>query len=142
MQYNVNKQHDNFKLHAIERLRLLLDKDSFKEIGKDVSEFGTAYSDSKYQYDGVITGYGYIKNKLVFVYAQDFTVCGGTVGLKHAKKIVRVIDLAIEIKFQLSELMIQEALEFKRGLIHWLVMVRYFLRILKHPVISLKFQLL
>ena len=98
MQYNVNKQHDNFKLHAIERLRLLLDKDSFKEIGKDVSEFGTAYSDSKYQYDGVITGYGYIKNKLVFVYAQDFTVCGGTVGLKHAKKIVRVIDLAIENK--------------------------------------------
>lgn len=98
MQYNISKQHNNLKLHAIERLSLLLDKDSFREIGKDVSELGTAYSDSKYQYDGVITGYGYIENKLVFVYAQDFTVCGGTVGLKHAKKIVRVIELAIENK--------------------------------------------
>lgn len=86
MQYNVNKQHDNFKLHAIERLRLLLDKDSFKEIGKDVSEFGTAYSDSKYQYDGVITGYGYIKNKLVFVYAQDFYCMRRDCRFKACKK--------------------------------------------------------
>ncbi len=98
MAYNILKQHARFKLHAIERLNLLLDKGSFCEIGKEVAEHGGTYRDSEFPYDGVITGYGYIKKQLVFVYAQDFTICGGTVGLKHAEKIVKIIELAIENK--------------------------------------------
>ena len=98
MPYNIKKQHAKFKLHAIERINLLLDKESFWEIGKEVAEYGGTYGDSKFSYDGVITGYGYIKKQLVFVYAQDFTICGGTVGLKHAEKIMKIIELAIENK--------------------------------------------
>lgn len=89
--YNLEKQHKNGKWHAIERIVRLLDKGSFSEIGQDMTD-----NMCQYPYDGVITGYGSIGGHVVFVYAQDFTVGGGTVGSKHAEKIARVIALAIE----------------------------------------------
>lgn len=94
--YNIEKQHKKGKFHAIERINMLLDKGSFREINSDM---GSLFSENnEIPYDGVIIGYGYISNKLVYLYAQDFTVCGGTVGLNHAKKIAYVIELALKHK--------------------------------------------
>lgn len=81
----INKQHMLGKLTASERIDLLLDKDTFTEVDEDVV-------------DGVITGYGYVNGKKVFVSSQDFTFRGGTLGEKHAKKICHVMDLALEEK--------------------------------------------
>ena len=89
MKYNIELQHKKGKLHAIERIEKLLDKNSFYEINQSMGLDNTPD-------EGVITGYGYIDGILVFVYAQDFTVKGGTVGKRHAQKIVRILEMAIE----------------------------------------------
>jgi acetyl-CoA carboxylase carboxyltransferase component len=94
----VKRQHDAGKLTARERLDLLLDENSFHEIGMFVThretEFGMA--ERKYVGDGVVTGYGTINGRLVYVYSQDFTVFGGSLGRAHADKIVTLLDMAIE----------------------------------------------
>jgi len=100
MIYDIEKQHSKGKLHAIERIELLLDADSFQEIGShaqhDCSLFGM---DKKIlPYDGVITGFGEVNGKPVAVYSQDFTVMGGTLGEMHGKKIARILQLAIDSK--------------------------------------------
>ncbi len=86
------------KLTARERLELLLDDDSFEEIDllveKRAREFGL---DAKYfPADGVVTGFGRIHGRPVCVFSQDFTVAGGTLGLAHARKICKVMDIALE----------------------------------------------
>ncbi len=86
------------KLTARERLDLLLDDDSFEELDllveKRAREFGL---DKKYfPADGVITGFGRIHGRPVCVFSQDFTVAGGTLGLAHARKICKVMDIALE----------------------------------------------
>ncbi|SFR68982.1 acyl-CoA carboxylase subunit beta [Anaeromicropila populeti] len=97
--YNYEAQHSKGKLHAIERIALLLDKDSFCEIGSGISNYGSCDSSAKkLPYDGVITGHGTIEGKTVFVYSQDFTVNGGSLGLRHGRKIAHVIELAIKNK--------------------------------------------
>ena len=92
-------QHEKGKLTARERLEVLLDPDSFEETGMFVEHrcdnFGM--SDKKFPGDGVVTGHGTINGRLVFVYSQDFTVLGGSLGEYHAKKICNLIDSAIEI---------------------------------------------
>ncbi len=94
----IEAQHAKGKLTARERLSLLLDKGSFHELGKFVthrsSEFGM--EKQKYLGDGVVTGYGTINGRLVYVYAQDFTVFGGALSEAHAAKIVKVMDLAMK----------------------------------------------
>jgi acetyl-CoA carboxylase carboxyltransferase component len=69
MEYNVQLQHEKKKYHAIERIRLLLDKESFYEIGRGI--MGDDGKDT--QYEGVITGYGLIDGKCVYIFLQDFT---------------------------------------------------------------------
>lgn len=100
MEYNLEKQHAKGKLHAIERINALCDKDSFKEIYSGVhhncSSFGMEKKDIPY--DGVITGFGKINGKKVAIYAQDFTVQGGSLGLMHGEKIAEIIDLAIKAR--------------------------------------------
>lgn len=100
MEYNVEKQHAKGKLHAIERINALCDKDTFKEIYSGVrhncSSFGMEKKDIPY--DGVITGFGKINGKKVAIYAQDFTVQGGSLGLMHGEKIAEIIDLAIKAR--------------------------------------------
>lgn len=100
MEYNVEKQHAKGKLHAIERINALCDKDSFKEIYSGVrhncSSFGMETKDIPY--DGVITGFGKINGKKVAVYAQDFTVQGGSLGLMHGEKIAEITALAIKAR--------------------------------------------
>ena len=98
--YNIEKQHAKGKLHAIERINALCDKDSFYEIYSaarhNCTSFGMA--SKEIPYDGVITGFGKINGKKVAVYAQDFTVQGGSLGKVHGQKIAELIDMAIEAK--------------------------------------------
>ncbi len=92
----IAKQHQKGKLTARERVHYLLDEGSFEEIGILVthrsSDFGM--EEQKFYGDGVITGYGAIRGRLVFVFAQDFTVFGGSLSETHAEKICKIMDLA------------------------------------------------
>jgi len=94
----LKKQHDKGKLSARERLDLLLDEDSFVELDRFVEhrcdDFGLG--GKKIPGDGVITGYGRIDGRLVFVFSQDFTVFGGSLSEAHAEKICKVVDLALD----------------------------------------------
>ena len=94
----LEQQHARGKLSARERLELLLDEGSLTEIDAFVthraSDFGL--DDERYLGDGVITGFGRIDGRLVFVYSQDFTVFGGSLSEAHAEKICKVMDLAVE----------------------------------------------
>lgn len=94
----MEKQHKLGKLHALERICLLLDENSFREIGSNQTNHEDAFNIHKEQfpYDGVITGYGTIDGKKVVVYSQDFTILGGTLGKQHGLKIANAIDLAIK----------------------------------------------
>ncbi len=98
--YDVEKQHAKQKYHAIERIMLLLDKGSFREIGSGMDYYGYEPSGAKKStpYDGVITGRGTIAGKAVFIFAQDFTVAGGSIGLNHGRKIAKTIELAIHAR--------------------------------------------
>ncbi|HXF69668.1 MAG TPA: acyl-CoA carboxylase subunit beta [Thermoflexus sp.] len=94
----IAQQHAKGKLTARERLELLLDKGSFREIDPfvttRVADFGLA--ERRYLGDGVVTGWGTIDGRLVYVYAQDFTVLGGSLGEGHARKIVKIMDMAMK----------------------------------------------
>ncbi len=94
----IEKQHADGKLTARERLERLLDPGSFVELDKlkthRCSDFGM--EKTKILGDGVVTGYGRIEERLVFVFAQDFTVWGGSLSGAHAEKICKVMDLAME----------------------------------------------
>ena len=97
-QKRIDSQHKKGKLTARERLHFLLDEGSFEEIGMFVthrsSEFGLERE--KYLGDGVITGFGTISGRLVYVFSQDFTVFGGSLSETHAEKICRIMDLAMQ----------------------------------------------
>jgi acetyl-CoA carboxylase carboxyltransferase component len=94
----VARQHEAGKLTARERLDLLLDENSFHELGMFVTHRATDFgmAERRYLGDGVVTGYGTIEGRLVFVYSQDFTVYGGSLGRAHADKIVALLDMAIK----------------------------------------------
>lgn len=100
MEYNVEKQHAKGKLHAIERIARLCDKDSFMEIYSGARHNCTSFGMDKKDipYDGVITGFGLVNGKKVAVYAQDFTVQGGSLGLMHGEKIAQLIEMAIKAR--------------------------------------------
>jgi acetyl-CoA carboxylase carboxyltransferase component len=90
-------QHEKGKLTARERIDLLLDKDSFVELDAfalhNCTDFGM--EDKRILGDGVVTGYGRIDGRLVYVFSQDFTVFGGSLGWKFAEKVCKVMDLAL-----------------------------------------------
>lgn len=94
----IEAQHQKGKLTARERLDLLLDKGSFHETDAFVvhrtPDFGL--DGQKYSGDSVVTGWGTIESRLVFVYSQDFTVLGGSLGEVHAGKICKIMDLAVK----------------------------------------------
>lgn len=98
--YNIEKQHAKGKLHAIERINALCDKDTFTEIYSGVRHNCTNFGMDKktIPYDGVITGFGKINGAKVAVYAQDFTVQGGSLGLQHGKKIAELMEKAVEAR--------------------------------------------
>lgn len=94
----IEAQHKKGKLTARERVALLMDEGSFEEIGMFVSsrESNFGLEREKFLGDGVITGYGTVNGRLVYVFAQDFTVFGGSLSEAHAEKICRIMDLAMK----------------------------------------------
>lgn len=95
----IERQHARGKLTARERLDVLLDEGSFEEWGLFVEhrskDFGL--EEQMIPGDGVVTGYGTINGRLVFVFSQDFTVLGGSLSESHAEKIVKIMDKAIQV---------------------------------------------
>jgi acetyl-CoA carboxylase carboxyltransferase component len=94
----IEAQHAKGKLTARERLDLLLDENSFHELDTFVTHrcYDFGMEKRKYLGDGVVTGYGTIDGRLVYVFSQDFTVVGGTLGLAHAEKICKIMDMAMK----------------------------------------------
>jgi propionyl-CoA carboxylase beta chain len=94
----IQAQHDKGKLTARERVAVLLDEGSFEEIGKFVMHRSKDFGLDKEHYlgDGVVTGYGKVNGRLTYIYAQDFTVFGGSLSETHAEKICRIMDLAMK----------------------------------------------
>lgn len=98
-QERIDKQHEKGKLAARERIEYLFDSGSFVEVDAFVkhrcSNFNMA--DVEAPAEGVVTGYGTINGKLTYAYAQDFTVVGGSLGEMHAKKICKILDMAVKM---------------------------------------------
>ncbi len=98
-QKRVEAQHAKGRLTARERIELLLDPDSFEEwdmfVEHRCADFGMA--ENKVPGDGVVTGYGTVNGRLVFVFSQDFTVFGGSLSEAHAEKICKVMDQAVRV---------------------------------------------
>jgi len=91
-------QHKKGKLTARERIHFLLDENSFEEIGMMVTHRSTDFGMEREKYlgDGVVTGYGNINGRLVYVFSQDFTVFGGSLSETHAEKICRIMEMAMK----------------------------------------------
>lgn len=98
-QKRIDSQHSKGKLTARERIELLLDEGTFEEwdmfVEHRCADFGM--QDNKIPGDGVVTGYGMINGRLVFVFSQDFTVFGGALSEAHAEKIVKVMEQAMKV---------------------------------------------
>jgi acetyl-CoA carboxylase carboxyltransferase component len=94
----IERQHAKGKLTARERIDLLLDEGSFREIDTFVTHRATGFGieEKKFLGDSVVTGWGTIDGRLVYVFSQDFTVFGGSLSEVHAEKIVKVMDLAVK----------------------------------------------
>src|SRR3970282_2831817 len=94
----IEAQHHRGRLTARERLDLLLDKGSFRETDMFVThrtrDFGL--DERKYLSDSVVTGWGTIDGRLAYVFSQDFTVFGGSLGEVHSEKVVKMMDMAIK----------------------------------------------
>ena len=97
-QARIEAQHKKGKLTARERLDLLLDPETFNELDMFVTHRTTDFGldEQKIPGDGVVTGYGQIEGRLVYVFSQDFTVFGGSLSEAHAEKICKVMDLAMK----------------------------------------------
>lgn len=96
----IKKQHNKGKLHARERIELLFDKNSFEELDAFVTsatpDTGFGKIDEAFG-DGVVIGHGRVNGRLVYVYSQDFNVMGGSLGTVHARKIMKVQELALRV---------------------------------------------
>jgi propionyl-CoA carboxylase beta chain len=94
----IRQQHQRGKLTARERIDLLLDRGSFEELDPFITHRATDFGLAEQQYlgDAVVTGFGKIDGRLVFVYSQDFTVLGGSISEVSAQKICKVMDLAVK----------------------------------------------
>ncbi len=92
----IARQHEKGKLTARERIELLLDEDTFVELNPFIEHRSTDFGleEMKYPGDGVVTGYGKINGRPVYLFSQDFTVFGGALGEMHAEKIAKAMDLA------------------------------------------------
>jgi propionyl-CoA carboxylase beta chain len=118
-QERTKKQHSKGKLTAQERLDLLFDSDTFEEIDAFVTpenqglDFGTV--ESSYG-DGVITGHGKVNGRLVFAYAQDFTIMGGSLGIVHARKIAKIQDMALKMGAPIISLMDSGGARIQEGI--------------------------
>src|SRR5260370_33836406 len=100
-QARIDAQHKRGKLTARERVELLMDKDSFEEFDMFVQHRATDFGmdkGAKIPGDGVVTGWGTVNGRTVFVFAKDFTVFGGSLSETHAQKIVKIQDMAMKAR--------------------------------------------
>ena len=97
-QARIDKQHAKGKLTARERIELLLDEGSFEEYDTFVAHRCTDFGmeEDRPMGDGVVTGWGTINGRMVYVFSQDFTVFGGSLSETHAQKICKVMDMALQ----------------------------------------------
>ena len=99
-QARIEAQHKRGKLTARERVELLMDRDSFQELDMFVehrsSDFGM--DKQKIAGDGVVTGWGTVNGRIVFTFAKDFTVFGGSLSETHAQKIIKIQDMAMRAR--------------------------------------------
>ncbi|MHA1914491.1 MAG: acyl-CoA carboxylase subunit beta [Promethearchaeota archaeon] len=98
-QERIDIQHQKGKLTARERIEMLIDFESFIEIDSFVKHHNNKFGmdNKKFLGDGVVTGYGTISGRKVFIYSQDFTILGGTIGKAHAQKISKISDMALKM---------------------------------------------
>ena len=96
----IASQHAKGKLTARERVELLMDKDSFEEFDMFVEHRSTDFGMDKAKIpgDGVVTGWGTVNGRTVFVFAKDFTVFGGSLSEAHAQKITKIQDMALKMR--------------------------------------------
>ncbi|WP_240374795.1 acyl-CoA carboxylase subunit beta [Bacillus piscicola] len=92
----IDAQHERGKLTARERIDFLADEGSFVEVNPFIENRGMDYGDTEAPGEGVVTGYAKVEGRLIFLFAQDFTVFGGALGEMHALKIAKIMDLAAE----------------------------------------------
>jgi propionyl-CoA carboxylase beta chain len=124
--HRIEKQHQAGKLTARERIEFLLDSNTFQEIDRLVTHRCTDFGmqDKKIPGDGVITGHGYIEGRKVMVFAQDFTVFGGSLSMAFANKICKIMDIAMKVGVPVIGLndsggaRIQEGVESLAGYAH------------------------
>ena len=121
----VEKQHKQGKLTARERIDLLLDSGSFRELDMFVTHRATDFGmeDKKYLGDSVVTGWGTVDGRLVYVFSQDFTVFGGSLSQVHADKILKVMHLALR-----NGALIIGSVSFIAGMMghnHWLLLFQW-----------------
>ncbi|MGI9403252.1 MAG: carboxyl transferase domain-containing protein, partial [Hyphomicrobium sp.] len=97
-QTRIDTQHKRGKLTARERIELLMDENSFEEFDMYIEHRCTDFSmeKSKIPGDGVVTGWGTINGRVVYVFAKDFTVFGGSLSETHAKKMTKIQDMALQ----------------------------------------------
>ena len=97
-QNRIDAQHKKRKLTARERIHFLMDEGSFEEIGMFVEHRCTDFEMQSQTFlgDGVVTGYGTVHGRLIYVFSQDFTVFGGSLSETHAAKICKIMDLALQ----------------------------------------------
>src|SRR5690554_4598020 len=96
-QKRIDSQHAKGKMTARERIEVLLDEGSFEEFDMFVTHRATDFgmAEKKIAGDGVVTGWGTINGRLVYVFSQDFTVLGGSLSETHAQKICKIMDMAV-----------------------------------------------
>lgn len=95
-QARIDAQHEREKLTARERIRLLLDEGSFEELDALVLLAGTQFGKQKIQSEAVVTGWGTIDGRLVYVFSQDFTVVGGSLSAQMGEKVIKIMDQAMK----------------------------------------------
>ena len=127
-QKRIDAQHKKGKLTARERIEILVDDDTFEEWDTFVEHRCTDFDIDKEHIpgDGVVTGYGTINGRLIFLYSQDFTVFGGSLSETHAEKICKIMKQAMKVGAPVIGLTILEVLESKRELLHLVDMLMYF----------------
>ncbi|MFW5687898.1 MAG: carboxyl transferase domain-containing protein, partial [Bacteroidota bacterium] len=96
-QEKIDKIHASGRKIARERIRDLLDPDTFVEIDKFVTSKNPDFNTEPIPGDGIVTGYGKIDGRLVYVFAQDFTVFGGSLSRANANKVTKIMDLAVKM---------------------------------------------
>ena len=132
----IESQHLEGKYTARERIAMLLDEGSFEEFDMFVEHrchnFGM--ENKKVLGDGVVTGYGTIDGRLVYIYAQDFTVFGGSLSEMHAMKICKIMDQAMKMGAPLIGINDSGGARIKKESMHWQDMPKFFNATFWHPV--------